>query len=423
MISSHIFERAKEYAGLFGQAQPFRHVSIDDFLLPAACQGILDAFPAFNERNAINELGTVGNKAVRTDVGNLDTVYSQLDAKIRSTEFLELISTITGIPDLRYDPDYVGGGTHENRNGQALAPHIDFNILPGRRWHRRLNLIIYLNPAWKEDWGGCIELHSDPWRPSENYTKRFLPSFNRCVIFETNERSWHGFEAIRLPEEHSALTRKSFAIYLYTEQRSAEETVPSHGTVYVPKGMPKAVRQGEILTASAHAELEGRFNQLLYQLKFLYQRELKFSDHVEQLGLALVDASSRAKIDLQGYAVQGEGVRGVWSDGWIGTEMRTSFTPSIAADALNFAAWIPQEMPEPQVLSLKLGNAVKQLTVLPGQVAETAIECPMPAGVPVEFQVSAKSCFQPSKNGGSDERELAWRLAKAMLRHGGARLP
>lgn len=177
------------------------------------------------------------------------------------------------------------------------------------------------------------------------------------------------------------------------------------------------------MTASAHAELEGRFNQLLYQLKFLYQRELKFSDHVEQLGLALVDASSRAKIDLQGYAVQGEGVRGVWSDGWIGTEMRTSFTPSIAADALNFAAWIPQEMPEPQVLSLKLGNAVKQLTVLPGQVAETAIECPMPAGVPVEFQVSAKSCFQPSKNGGSDERELAWRLAKAMLRHGGARLP
>lgn len=423
MISTQVFDRAREYAEQFRDALPFRHVSIDGFLDAGACRNLLEAFPAFSDRHAVNEMGVIGNKAVRTDVGNLESAYALLDATVRSAEFLDLVSGITGIPDLRYDPDYVGGGTHENRHGQALSPHIDFNILPGRRWHRRLNLIIYLNPEWEESWGGCIELHSDPWSPGENRTRSFLPSFNRCVIFETSETSWHGFEEIRLPEARRDLTRKSFAIYLYTEQRPAAETAASHATVYVPKGMPATLRPGAVLGEAEHMELQVRFAQMLGQLKYLYERELEFSGHTDQLSSALDEAHARVKLDLQGYAVQGDGVRGLWPDGWIGTEMRTSFTPTIDADGLVISAWVPDAFTQAQVLDLRLGDSVQQLQVPPGQLVETTIRRAMPAGVPVELQVNASVSWQSAVPGVSpDQRPLAWRMGKAALLHRSDRL-
>lgn len=418
MISPHVFDRARELASQFAHAQPFRHVEIDSFLEPVDCQRILDAFPKFSERHAMNEMGIIGNKAVRTDVGNLDAVFSQLDATVRSREFLDLVSTITGIPDLLYDPDYVGGGTHENRHGQALSPHVDFNILPGRRWHRRLNLIIYLNPKWEAAWGGCIELYRDPWEQGETETRRFLPLFNKCVIFETNEQSWHGFETIQLPETRHDLTRKSFAIYLYTEQRPQEETAASHATVYVPKGMPSFISAGSLLSDANYAELRNRFTQLLGQLKFLYGRELEFSAHVDALAASLSNSSAHARFDLQGYAIQGGGVVGIWSDGWMATDMRTSFTPTLDASALDLAVWIPEQFAGPQVLAIRLGATEQQLTVLPGEVAQLTIECPMPAGGNVPFEVRASSFWKASsESGNADDRALGWRVSHAKLRH------
>jgi Rps23 Pro-64 3,4-dihydroxylase Tpa1-like proline 4-hydroxylase len=82
-----------------------------------------------------------------------------------------------------------------------------------------LNLLIYLNPQWQADWGGNLELHSNPRQPEENKIKSFVPIFNRCLIFETNEYSWHGFSQINLPENQRHLSRKSLSIYLYTKER------------------------------------------------------------------------------------------------------------------------------------------------------------------------------------------------------------
>ena len=94
----------------------------------------------------------------------------------------------------------------------------------------RLNVLIYMNKDWKEAYEGHLEL----WGLSDK--KRTLlakvaPSFNRCVIFETNEISYHGHpKPLKTPE---GINRKSIATSCYTPGRPAGEAVSKHNTLYV----------------------------------------------------------------------------------------------------------------------------------------------------------------------------------------------
>jgi hypothetical protein len=248
VIPTEVLDKRNEYAAQFSNAKPFRHVEIDGFLDRAICQRLLDDFPSFETRYALNEMGEVGGKAVRMNVREISPAYRQLDQYLQTPEFLDFISAVTGIPELLYDPDYIGGGTHENRDGQSLDAHVDFNYHPRTKTHRRLNLIVYLNREWEDAWGGTLELRSNPWNPAVDEKRSVLPLFNRAVIFETSEVSWHGFCRIELPADRKALSRKSFAIYLYTKDRPRAETAPSHGTIYVPDALPQHFVPGRTLS-------------------------------------------------------------------------------------------------------------------------------------------------------------------------------
>jgi hypothetical protein len=248
VVHPEVLHRADAYAQAFAQARPFRHVQIEGFFAPEYLERLRAEFPAFDPRYARNEEGTVGNKAVVERIRGIGPAYAQLDSLIQSKPFLDLVSKITGIPDLLYDAWYFGGGTHENRHGQDLDPHVDFNRHPITGWHRRLNLIVYLNPEWEEAWGGCLDLHRDP-AADDDEVVRIAPLDNRCVIFETNEISWHGFERIDLPESKRELSRRSIALYFYTAERPADELADSHSTIYVERPLPGRFVDGHVLDA------------------------------------------------------------------------------------------------------------------------------------------------------------------------------
>ncbi|MBV8818797.1 MAG: 2OG-Fe(II) oxygenase [Acidobacteriaceae bacterium] len=262
----------------FDTAVPFRHLVFDDFLDPEFCRSLAHSFPAFDPALATNEVGEVGRKAVHPDVKSLGPAYQRFDQLMQSREFLALLETVTGIPKLLYDPQYIGGGTHENLHGQDLDTHVDFNFHPATKWHRRLNLILFLNEEWQQNWGGLLELQKDPSLPAhENITATVLPLLNRCVIFETTESSWHGFRKILLPEDRRHLSRRSLAVYFYTKDRPAAELGPSHGTIYVPRPLPGFVQPGHALTEHEVFELEELFARRDAQIRYLYDREKEFS--------------------------------------------------------------------------------------------------------------------------------------------------
>lgn len=254
LVSAAVLQAAGDLGRAFQQARPFRHVQIENFFTPDYLQRLRAEFPAFDPRFAKNEQGDIGNKAVVERIRGIGPAYAALDDLIQSKRFLGLVSELTGIPGLLYDPWYFGGGTHENRHGQDLDAHVDFNRHPITGWHRRLNLIVYLNPEWDEAWGGCLDLHRDPRAPDDEVI-RIAPLNNRCVIFETNEISWHGFQRIDLPEDRRASSRRSIALYFYTTERPAEELADSHSTIYVDRALPERFAAGHTLSDADAEEL------------------------------------------------------------------------------------------------------------------------------------------------------------------------
>lgn len=278
-ISSDVKAQSKAIGTEFASAKPYRHVAIDAFFEPSYAQALLAQFPAFDTSRALNEAGEVGGKAVVEKIRDISASYAALDDLVQSADFLTLLSEFTAVADLRYDPYYFGGGTHENRSGQDLDPHVDFNRHPVENWHRRLNLIVYLNPEWHDRWGGSLEIHSDPHAP-DNQIKLITPLFNRCVIFETNEISWHGFSRIQIPLTHPGVTRKSIALYFYTDARPVEELADTHSTIYVDRPLPEFVSSGHTLSESDAQTLHtlvarrDQHNQRLYRDLTRLQKEL-----------------------------------------------------------------------------------------------------------------------------------------------------
>jgi len=282
LISPDVLARRDALRQSFAGAQPFRHIVVDDFLAPGVGEQLLAEFPPFDERRAVNENKQVAGKATFENIRRLSPGYAALDDYLQTADFLEFVGNVTGIDDLLYDPLYYGGGTHENRHGQELDPHIDFNFHPKYGWHRRLNLIVYLNDQWQDEWGGAIELHDDP-RSQDDKSVVVAPRLNRCVLFETTEHSWHGFQKIDLPESERQRSRRSFAIYLYSTERPAELTAPEHHTVYVDRRLAVELEPGHVLTEAECAEIDRNIARRDDHLERLYRRELRFTETIANL--------------------------------------------------------------------------------------------------------------------------------------------
>ncbi|MCB9262381.1 MAG: 2OG-Fe(II) oxygenase [Flavobacteriales bacterium] len=152
---------------------------------------------------------------------------------LNSEPFLNFLSELTGIENLMGDPYFEGGGCHQIKPGGYLKVHADFNKHKLTNLDRRLNVLVYLNQDWKEEYGGHFELWNTEMTKCE---KKLLPLFNRMAMFSTTDFSYHGHpDPLKCPEGRS---RKSLALYYYTNGRPAEEInfgLEDHTTIFVDR--------------------------------------------------------------------------------------------------------------------------------------------------------------------------------------------
>lgn len=197
------------------EAPAFPHFCIDDFLEESFANDIHRAFPSYRELatmgetfHAVNESG----KTQMTDSSRFPPPILALHRLLASDEFVSKMSFMSGIPDLVPDPALSGGGIHETNHGGRLDVHVDFNFNDSLGLYRRLNILVYFNKDWREEYGGYLDLWD---QDVKRCVARLAPTFNRAAGFATSHLSWHGVTPVRCPP---GVARKSFAAYYYSKE-------------------------------------------------------------------------------------------------------------------------------------------------------------------------------------------------------------
>jgi len=218
---------AEEQANAYNSAAPFPHIMIDDFARPEVLDAVLHELihagpqswsmmeDRFQKKSACNTTALMGQKT------------RELIRFLNGQEVIMFLEKLTGIEGLTPDPFLAGGGLHEIRDGGFLNIHADFNFQEHLRLDRRINLILYLNKDWEEEWGGNLELWDSEMTAC---AKRITPVFNRCVIFNTTDKNFHGNpQPVKTPDGR---TRRSIAMYYYTNGRPDGEVSRQHMSIF-----------------------------------------------------------------------------------------------------------------------------------------------------------------------------------------------
>lgn len=203
------------YKKEFEEACPYRHVIIEDFLETDVAKAVEAGFAvalAHKDPAAPKAHKDVLHKTGTPKWDTMTPVQVEALKAVNAERFTDYLQKLTGVDKIHSDPDLNGGGLHSSKRGGFLNVHTDFNFHPKTGLLRRLNLIVYLNQEWREEWGGALELWNQTVTKCEG---KFYPKFNRAILFETSEISFHGHPVpMTCPDD---VTRKSIALYYYSE--------------------------------------------------------------------------------------------------------------------------------------------------------------------------------------------------------------
>lgn len=227
----------------FSVAQPFSHIAIDNFLEPRIAETLAEEFPNFHSNDWYHYENSIENKKALNSWDRFGAQTYRVFFQLNQQPFSDLLSEITGVEGLHGDIGLHGGGLHSHGSGGNLNVHLDYAIHPKLKMERRLNLIIYLTPNWDERWGGSLELwsHNSETNLPKERIKSICPNFNRAVIFDTTQNSWHGLpNPIDCPP---GIFRQSVAIYYLTPTEPTRTERPK--ALFAPR--KEQVNDSEVL--------------------------------------------------------------------------------------------------------------------------------------------------------------------------------
>lgn len=237
LVNYDVLQQAMgELGQLYQNNQPYPHIVIDNFLPQTTIDRLLAEYP-YDQNLPIWNDATHRDKDsgeyVQKDKRNIrdslrmPPTYRQLIWELNSHYFLDFMAKLSGIHNLIPDPNLRGAGIHQIGRGGFLKVHADFTTHREFALDRRLNFLLYLNQDWPEDYGGQLELWD---KEMQGPPIRVAPLLNRCVVFSTTARSFHGHpHPLNCPE---GVYRKSIALYFYTNGRPEGEADPVFATLW-----------------------------------------------------------------------------------------------------------------------------------------------------------------------------------------------
>lgn len=230
IINSNVYTEVENLTILFRTATGFPHIVIDNFLDESVAERLLRDFPEITAMYPSRHY-IFGSKYELSPWNNISNSFHLLYEELISKRFQIFISRIAG-KNLFIDPN-LPGAIHQGVNKSYLDIHTDFNIHPyNETWIHSLNVLIYLNKNWKQEYGGDLLLKAG----LEEANLKISPQFNRCVIMLSDDTTYHGYNRMTLPQ---GVTRKSITAQFYKKEFSEKVPrkqtttwVPSEGSIF-----------------------------------------------------------------------------------------------------------------------------------------------------------------------------------------------
>jgi hypothetical protein len=203
---------------------PFYHHILDNFLDIEKAKIISKEFPDYHSPVWFEYNNPLEVKRTCNNWYYFGIETYRLFSYLNSPIYIEYLKKITGIKNLYPDIGLHGGGLHMMGTGGKLNIHLDYSLHPKLKLQRKLNLILYLTEDWDSKWGGNLELwsHNSQTKKPNKKIVTVDNIFNRAVLFDTTQNSWHGFpEPITCPEN---TYRRSLAVYYLTDPPEKTDT-------------------------------------------------------------------------------------------------------------------------------------------------------------------------------------------------------
>lgn len=210
-------------------AEPFKHIVLDSLFTNEFLYGVCLEIPKVEDETWVAEHDDNIRQFNHRSPVSLGPAASDLVNILHSAAFLYFLSEITGIWELLPDPYLQGASFHIVPRGGHFDVHADRNVAYGTGLVRRLGLMLYLNKGWKTEYGGQFELWNET---GSQHVKSVEPIFNRVLLFEITETSFHGLPTpVACPEGQ---TRNSFAVFYHTALRAEDSKLKTHTSIYAP---------------------------------------------------------------------------------------------------------------------------------------------------------------------------------------------
>ena len=179
---------------------------IDDLLPVDIAKDIHRAFPQPEEMNLNKSLRE--HKHIAAQMDQYHPLLEQAIYAFQDAEVVSLIQSICGIDKLEPDTHLYAGGISTMKKGQFLNPHLDNSHDKDRNRWRVLNLLYYVNPNWKDHYGGDLEL----WPSGVKGEPIVIHStFNRLAVMATHQGSWHAVSPVQVDESRNCVSNYYFS--------------------------------------------------------------------------------------------------------------------------------------------------------------------------------------------------------------------
>lgn len=183
------------------------HFTLDNLLPTEMAEKIYAHFPKPSKMRLLNSPGEL--KFKYSNVKNESSILQDIYFALQDSRVIALIEEITGIKNQLADTSKRSGLISSLLKGHYINPHLDNSHDINKKLYQTVNVLYYVSPDWSLENGGNYEL----W--DESIKNRIIvPSlFNRLLVMETNQTSWHSVNPVLCNKARCCVLN-----YYYSEQ-------------------------------------------------------------------------------------------------------------------------------------------------------------------------------------------------------------